>query len=96
MTGKVAEAAILPLMSSINACYTAALGRNPQTSGRLTGLVEVEPTGRLRSYEISGSNLDDPQLDLCVKEQLGRLHFASLGGPDKTAAVVYPLLFSPG
>jgi biopolymer transport protein TolR len=96
MTGKVAEAAILPLMSSIEACYSAALARNPQTTGRLTGVVEVEPSGRLRSYEISSSNVGDPQLELCVKEQLGRLKFESLGGPDKTAAVVYPLLFSPG
>lgn len=98
MTGKTAEKAILPIMPRVRSCYDQALALKPGLNGRLTGRVAVAPDGSIMSYEVTGSNLDSPELELCVTELLGTLKYKPLGDPEdeNTALVLYPLLFSPG
>ncbi|MBN2799352.1 MAG: biopolymer transporter ExbD [Deltaproteobacteria bacterium] len=95
MTGKVADKAIQPLMGAVNGCWNQALARNGALSGRMTGKVAVAPDGSLMEFSVTGNNVEDPELELCVTEVLGRLQFAPLG-EENTALVLYPFLFSPG
>lgn len=95
MTEKQADTQFKPLLGSVRACYDAGLARNPTLSGRLIVLVNVGPEGEVMSTEKVSTTLTDPEVVSCVMELLPALTYEPMGYPN-TAAVVYPLLFSPG
>ena len=59
--------------------------------------VSVGPKGEIMEHSIASSTLEKGSgVEECIDAVLPSLKFPDLGGPDKTALVRYPLLFSPG
>jgi biopolymer transport protein ExbD len=102
-----ADLALKPLLPNIMKCYSMGLAQDPQLTGRVMAMVTVGPEGELMSNKVTQSSLSDPKeadagnnpagliVDQCISELLPALTFEPLG-PQKTARVLYPLLFSPG
>lgn len=90
-----ADKALEPWKATIEKCYTDRLGGNPTMNGRVMARVAVGPQGEIMSHSISSSTLSNAEVETCVDAVLGSLQFEPLG-PEKTALVQYPLLFSPG
>jgi biopolymer transport protein ExbD len=102
-----ADTALKPLMATISQCYKQGLAQDSRLTGRVLVRVAVGPEGQLMSYKIAQSSLSDPKepgdpphqagviVDQCIEEILPGIKYKPLG-PQKTALVQYPLLFSPG
>lgn len=96
ITEKAADKAIQRLKGNIQACYAQRLGGRPDLSGNMTVKVEVGPQGELLSEpSIDGDTTGDLDLRECIKPLLPQLTYEPLG-EQKTAAIYYPILFSPG
>lgn len=78
----------------LSGCYAQALQRNRKLRGQMTVAFETAPgTGRFTGVVITRSELGDPVLEACVRDQIGTL---ALAKPPKTKlAVEYPLNFTP-
>lgn len=92
---RLAEQQMRPLIPAAMACYEAALAENPTLNGRMIVRVGIGPDGEILETSIPTSNLGKASLEDCIEAQLERLSFEPLG-EGNTAAVGYPLLFSPG
>jgi biopolymer transport protein ExbD len=97
LTEKQADTQFKPILPVAKACYSAALGANPQLSGRLIVRVDVGPEGEIMDTGTvsGGTTLEDQALVDCIMEKVPALEYPKLG-EQKTARVHYPLLFSPG
>jgi biopolymer transport protein TolR len=98
ITEKQADEALDPIKPAFETCYRQALAVDSVLTGRLMPTVKLNPDGTL--YEdpsMSGSNLEgDPSnLEECVLEALKSYQSKPLG-EGNTAAVTFPLIFSPG
>lgn len=79
----------------VQTCYFTQLSTQPDLSGRFMLEVDIGPQGEIMGHRIVGSNMEAPELELCVDTAAEGLKYAPLG-EQKTARVRYPLLFSPG
>jgi len=96
ITEKTADVSIQRLKGNIQQCYMGRLGGRPDLSGNMIVKVEVGPQGELLSEPtIDGDTTGDLQLRECIEPLLPSLTFEPLG-EQKTAAIYYPILFSPG
>ncbi len=99
---KIAAEALKPYLPEIRGCYEQVLPENPKLTGRILGRVEVQYEGEVMNAVVDQSSLENEALETCVAEVLQRMAFEPLRGTDdkpareRTAAVVYPLIFSPG
>lgn len=102
-----ADKALKPLLPKVLQCYGLGLAQDPRLTGRVIVRVAVGPDGQLMSQKISQSSLSESEdggaekhapgllVDECIEQILPSLQFEPLG-PQLTALVQYPLLFSPG
>lgn len=92
-----ADPVIDPLMGSITACYTTALGKNAELSGNLTIRAVLGPQGEhMEPPRVeAGPDISDQELIDCVAALLPALKYPPLG-EGNTAVCRHPLLFSPG
>ena len=96
ITEKDADRSIQALKGNILACYSQRLAVRPELTGHMTVKVEVGPQGELLSEpRIDKDSVGDPELADCVKLLLPTLRYEPLGD-QKTAAIYYPVLYSPG
>lgn len=98
ITEKKADNAIQSIKDGLTTCYVTELGTNPTLTGRMMLTVKLMPDGsQFEEGKISGSNMKgaSPDFETCVLEQLNTLTSAPLG-EENTAAVTYPIIFSPG
>lgn len=95
LTEKQADEQFQPAMSRVRACFDQALATAPTTSGRFIARVAVGPDGEIMESGIISSTVENEALETCVGELLPALRYKPLG-PQNTALVHYPLLFSPG
>jgi hypothetical protein len=92
----MADQAIQPFKSQLEACYVSGLGAHPGLNGRVMARVSIGPEGEIMDHKITQSALEGaPEVDACIDNVLASLKYQPLG-PQKTAACQYPLLFSPG
>lgn len=92
-----ADQVLQGILPSIRGCYDQRLAVNSELSGRLSLRYAVGPEGEhLEAPRIeTGATVEDPELIQCIEGYLPSLQFPPLGD-QKTALVVYTLLFSPG
>jgi biopolymer transport protein ExbD len=96
MTEKQADAVLQRVLPKIKQCYAARVAMRSDLAGNLVLKFEVGPQGEMLSEpEIEKDGVGDLDLRDCVKELLPSFPFQPLG-EQKTAAVRYSLLFSPG
>ncbi len=97
MTEIKADKAIKPHKGKILGCYNRALTENPELSGRGMLRINVGPDGKqMEGAKMTSVNLKSDTLKTCIEDEvLPLIEFEPLG-PQKTAAVQYPVLFSPG
>lgn len=81
------------IQQPVAGCYEAALKRNRKLKGVMTVAFDTAPdTGKFTNIKVLHNDLPDPELEACVKEQVGGLALAS---PTKTKiGVEYPLNFN--
>jgi len=90
-----ADAALQPHKGQLEQCYLQGLATNPTLNGRVLAKIGVGPQGEILEHSIGASALGSPEVEACIDQVLGKFRFKPLG-PNKTALVQYPLLFSPG
>ena len=102
-----ADKAIQPLLPKFSQCYGKGLAQDSILTGRVIVRVAVGPDGEIMSSKISQSSLSEPKegssekhapgvlVNDCILQLLAELKYEPLG-PQLTALVQYPLLFSPG
>ncbi len=96
ITETAANRSIKRLESSISKCYLGRLTGRPDLVGNMRVKVEVGPQGEhLSEPSIQGDTTGDLQLRECIEPLLPSLRYEALG-EQKTAAIYYPILFSPG
>jgi biopolymer transport protein TolR len=99
---KKADDALKPYVPRFLACYEAALALDPRLTGRILARVEVQYQGQIMKSAVEQSSMKNPALEACVAEVMASVTFPPLDGSDekpdyeRTAAIIYPLLFSPG
>lgn len=102
ITEKNASSRLKPLVPRIRGCYEAALSRSPRLTGRMLLRVDVQYEGKLMEALVDQSSLQDEPLETCINEILQEITYEPLDGADekptyeRTARIVYPLIFSPG
>ena len=94
MTAETADLALQPILGSVRKCYDAGLAKQPEMTGRIMAKIAVAPDGSQMSAKVTQSDLD-PDTTACIEAILPRVAFKPLG-PQNTALVLYPLVFSPG
>lgn len=97
MTEKQADAVLQKVMPRIKQCYMSRLAQRSDLAGSIVLKFEVGPRGleEMGEPEIVKDGVGDLDLRDCLKELLPSFPFTGLG-EQKTAAVRYSLLFSPG
>ena len=98
ITEKKADDALQPLMPNMMACYSTALQKDPNITGRMMPTVRLNPDGSLYDDpSMLGSNMEGnvEELEACVLDVLKSYKSVPLGD-DNTAAVTFPMIFSPG
>lgn len=105
ITEKKADEAIQLRKSEIMSCYGAELAINPKVTGRMMLTVLITPEGQLyvdesgavENPKISGNDLEGASeaIETCVLEVLKKVTTQPLG-EGNTAAITYPVIFSPG
>jgi hypothetical protein len=82
------------IQQPLSTCYEAALQRNRKLKGTMIVAFDTAPgSGKFSNVKITRNDLPDPELEACVKEQVGGL---ALAQPTKTKiGVEYPLQFDP-
>ncbi|MEZ4321525.1 MAG: biopolymer transporter ExbD [Myxococcota bacterium] len=98
ITEKKADEGFQPIMPALEGCYVTALQKQPDLTGRLMPTVRLNPDGSLYDDpSMLGSNMegDSTELEACILEALKAYRAAPLG-EGNTAAVTFPLIFSPG
>jgi biopolymer transport protein ExbD len=93
-----ADAAIQPWKGALEKCYLDQLGAAPDMNGRVMVRLSLGPEGQIMEHKISSSTLEGVGKELvetCIDNIAAGIKFQPLG-PDHTALVQYPLLFSPG
>lgn len=105
VTEKRADEALQKHKGGLMACYNAELAKNPSVTGRMMltvlltpeGQLYVDPDGVVENPKISGNDLEgaSADMDTCVLEVLNKVYTTPLG-EGNTAAVTYPVIFSPG
>lgn len=104
ITEKTADRQLRPLVPKFRGCYEQALQSQRDLSGRILLRIEVLYDGEVTKAEVEQSSMDAPELTACINEQLAELRLEPLLWPEDdgkqdwehTAAIIYPLLFSPG
>jgi hypothetical protein len=78
----------------VASCYEAALKRDRKLKGTMVVAFDAEMnTGRFTNVKIKSSDLPDPELQTCVREQVSGLALAQ--ATKAKVAIEYPLSFSP-
>jgi len=96
ITEKTAYRSIERLQGNIQKCYFGRLAGRPDLAGNMRVKVEIGPQGEhLSEPSIEGDSTGDLELRECIAPLLPSLQYEPLG-EQKTAAVYYPILFSPG
>jgi len=96
ITEKKADQSMQRLSGKIQSCYLQRLSTRPKLTGHMTIKVEVGPQGELLSEpSIDKDSTGDLDLRDCIGGVLPTLTYEPLG-EQKTAAIYYPVLFSPG
>lgn len=93
-----ADAAAQPWKGNLEKCYLDQLPLNPEMNGRVMLRLSLGPEGQIMDHKISSSALEGPgkeAVETCLDAVAAGFKFEPLG-PEKTALVQYPLLFSPG
>ena len=91
-----ADAALQPFKGNLEQCYLQGLAAHPDLNGRVMPQISVGPEGQIMEHSISSSTLEPGSgVEECIDAVLPSFKFPALG-PDKTALVRYPLLYSPG
>ena len=82
------------IQQPVASCYAAALQRNRKLKGMMMLAFDTAPgTGKFTAIKVTRNDLPDPELEACVKEQVGGL---ALAQPTKTKiGVEYPIEFTP-
>ncbi|MFK7927601.1 MAG: biopolymer transporter ExbD [Myxococcota bacterium] len=101
---KKADDAIKPIKGRIRACYEQALTEDPTLTGRILARVDLQYEGKIMEAVIDQNSMESELLETCINETLNGLTFPALDANDddttpdyeRTARIVYPLLFSPG
>lgn len=104
ITEKVADATFRPALPAIKGCYTQALGTNSGLTGRILLRFDVQYQGEVMEAAIDQDSIEDETLSTCIQTAMESVAFQPLKAsesdktPDyeRTARVIYPLLFSPG
>lgn len=81
------------IQQPVQGCYEAALKRNRKLKGLMTVAFDTAPdSGKFTNVKVVRNDLPDPELEVCVKEQVGGL---ALAAPTKTKiGVEYPFNFT--
>lgn len=81
------------IQQPVAGCYEAALKRNRKLKGLMTVAFDTAPgSGKFTNIKVVRNDLPDPELEACVREQVGGL---ALAQPTKTKiGVEYPLNFN--
>ena len=74
-------------------CYERELRKDPSLRGKVVGRFVIETDGTVQTAQISGTSLDRPTTEACIRELLLGLHFPVPRGG--TVVVSYPFLFAP-
>lgn len=99
---KRAAASLKPVMGRIRGCYEGVLGQDPKLTGRILLRVDVEYQGNIMEAVVDQNSMGNDALETCIEEVIQEIPFEPLTGSDdkpdheRTARVIYPLLFSPG
>lgn len=104
ITEVAADRQLRPYVPKFRACYEQVLATKPKLTGRILIRVEVLYDGEVTSVAVDQTSMDAPELDQCLLDQLQELRLEHLLWPEDdgkkdwehTAAILYPLLFSPG
>jgi len=96
LSAKTADATIRAHMTELMGCYQLGLAQSSTLTGQVVARVDVGPDGQLMGHSISSDTLGNDAVTTCIDEQvLPTLAFEPLGDQN-TAAVQFPLVFSPG
>jgi len=102
ITEKKADEALQALLPTLRACYDQGLAVKPGITGRIMAKIDLQYQGQIMEGAVEQSSLESPEVDTCVALALQSLKFPPLEGSDdkpanqRTARIVFPLLFSPG
>lgn len=99
---KRADQAMQPYLAAVRQCYETALVGSPRLTGRILARVDLQYQGEIMESAVDQSSLKHPEIEGCVGEIVAGMTFEPLTGSDdkpeieRTARIIYPLLFSPG
>lgn len=79
-------------LNAIRACYREALRLNPELEGTVTLTFIVQENGMIGELRVAESDLDHPEAEACLVEQLRWMRFHE---PEAAFSVRYPFRFSP-
>lgn len=72
-------------------CYAQLLQKDPEAKGELTLNFTLEPSGKVRSTEVSSQSLIEPSFQDCLTTVLKRIEFRSFTGAP--VSTVFPMKF---
>lgn len=99
MSTKKADKALQAIMPALTGCYVKELGASPDLSGTVNYKVDVYPDGSVTSVTVGHSTLNNEAVEGCsVQVFTERIRFEPLKvtADYQTAAILYPILYSPG
>jgi len=105
ITQMTADRQLRPLVPKFRGCYEKALASDSTLTGRILLRIELHHDGKVVKAEVDQSSVRSEELTTCINEQLAQVEqLEPLKWPDDdgkedrehTAAIIYPLLFSPG
>jgi hypothetical protein len=88
------SAKMTTIQAPVATCYEQALKRNRKLRGNMTVAFSAKrDTGKFSEIKVTRNDLPDPELEACVREQVGALALSQPTSVDVT--IEYPLNFTP-
>lgn len=94
LSAEIIQRVIRQSFPRLRACYQKELAKKPELGGAMVTAFTISPQGTVSQVQVSQSNLQNPELNVCIVDVMRSLQFPPPEGGE-TIQVRYPLAMSP-
>lgn len=94
LSAEIIQRVIRQSFPRLRACYQKELAKKPELGGAMVTAFTISPKGTVSQVQVSQSNLQNAELNVCIVDVMRSLQFPPPEGGE-TIQVRYPLAMSP-
>jgi len=85
---------VMQNMAALRHAYNRRLREKPRLQGTITVKFSIDQSGKVISAQVTGSTMNDPELEHIAAERVRSWNFERIDNPGDVTEVTYPFVFS--